>query len=156
MFDLGVSRALAVVLSVLHGGALVLGTTLPVQISMRLALTALVALSLYRTLRRYALRRSRDAVVALAFGDGDECALRRRDSAEWEQGRLVSRWVQPLAAILVLRSDGRRPENVVVTADTLDADVFRRLRVRLCLRTAAAPEPYRAGRSADRKKGSPA
>lgn len=154
-FDLGASRALALVLGVVHAGAVAIASLLPIVATLRLALIGAVALSLYRGLRLHALRRPRAAVVALTLADDDDCALRRRDAGEQEDGRLIDRWVHPWLSILVIRTHGRRwPTSVVIAADAMPAEAFRRLRVRLLQQRATVSKSYRDPHSADRGKGS--
>jgi toxin CptA len=136
--ELGSSRVLTAVLAALHGGAGALMLVVPLALAPRIALLALIALSLYRTVSVHGLRRSRDAVTALTLGGDDECALRRRGSTDWEPGRVVDRWVQPWVTLLTVRCENRRrPASVVICADAVAPDSFRRLRVRLRLGTAA-------------------
>lgn len=138
VIELGASRALAAVLVVLHAGAGVIAVTLPLGWYWRLALLALVAVSLWRALVLHAWRRAPAAVVGLAVDDEDTCALRRRTGAGWEEGRLLDCWVHPRLALLTVRLCARRRAiGVVIPADAAAAEPFRRLRVRLRLRTSA-------------------
>lgn len=135
--DLGVSRALAGILLAVHGGALAIALAMPLSLWIRLILVVTVFGSLYRGLTRHALRQSRGAVVGLRIdGADDRCALRRREAAAWEEGRLVDCWVHPWLTLAVVRGAHRLPERVVIPADALPAEMFRRLRVRLRLPTA--------------------
>lgn len=153
---LGASRALTVALFVLHAGAGVLAATLPVAIAIRIALTAVIGVSLYRAVRLHGTRRSPDAVLGvMSSGDGD-WAVRRRGTLDWQPARLVDRWVQPWLTLLVLRCETRRaPTHVVICADAVPVDAFRRLRVRLRLGAATESGSYRDSRSAAPKTDNP-
>lgn len=136
--ELGSSRALTAVLVLLHVGAAVLAFILPIAFVLKVLVVFLVALSLARSVYRHGLRHSRGAITAMRVTE-EEYALRRRNANDWETGRLVDRWVQPWLTIVVVQSDGRRwPTSVVICPDAVASDAFRRLRVRLRLRTAAA------------------
>ncbi len=138
VLELGTSRMLAAVLVIVHVGAAAIALLMPVTVLLRLAICALVAVSLYRALWAHALRRSANAIVAVELdGEGGACAVRRR-AMDWRQGRLIDRWAHPLLTLLVVRCDESRwPANVVIPADAVAKETFRRLRVRLRLRTSA-------------------
>jgi Membrane-bound toxin component of toxin-antitoxin system len=152
VLELGPSHALTGVLVALHAGAALLAVTLPTAIVIRIVLTAAIGASLYRSVRLHATRQARDAVVALMLtGDGD-WGVRRRSASDWEPVRLVDRWVQPWLTLLVLRCETRRsPTNVVIGADAVPAEVFRRLRVRLRLGIETESGSYHDSHSADPK-----
>lgn len=137
--ELGASRALAAVLVLLHGGALVIAMSVPLNSPTRVALIILVIASLYRALGLHALRRTGGAITAFMLRDDDTCAVRRRGWEEWRESRLLDRWVHPWVTILIVREEGRRwTSSIVIPADAVAAEAFRRLRVRLRLRSAAA------------------
>ena len=137
--ELGPSRVLTAVLVLLHFGAVVLALVVPLALVFRATLVILIALSFYVGVYRHGLRRGGNAIVALMLSGEDECAVRRRNTTEWETGRVVDRWVQPWLTILTVRSDARRwSTSIVICADAVAPDAFRRLRVRLRLRTEAA------------------
>lgn len=125
-------------LVIVHGGAVAIALPLPLPIPVRLVLAVLTLASLYRGVHRHALRRARAAVVGFQMNGGDDgCLLRRRGTEVWEEGRLIDRWVHPWIALAVVRCDGRRTtDRVVIPADAVAPEAFRRLRVRLRLRTA--------------------
>jgi hypothetical protein len=154
--DLGRSRALIVVLAVVHGGAAVLASVSPMPMPIRVAVLALLGVSLYNTLCVHALRCARAAVAAIAVDEEGGCALRWRNAEVWEDGRVVEKSVQRWLAVLVVRASGQRwPIGVVICADAVSPEAFRRLRLRLRLQTAAAPGSYPDSRSGDRKKDNP-
>ena len=136
--EIGASRALAAILAGLHAGAGAIAVTLPLAWPWRLVLLLFVLASGYRVLRLHALRRAPASVVAFALGDEDRCALRRRAGADWEEGRVLDCRVHPRLALIGVRLAGHRlPVSIVIPADAVAAEPFRRLRVRLRLGAAA-------------------
>jgi hypothetical protein len=133
------SALLVAILSVVHVGALTIVLSVPLPVSVQAALAVLIVASFYRELNRHALRRARSAVVAFELRAEDgTCALQRRRSPNWEEGRVVDQWVYPRLTLLVLRLAQRKwPVSVVIPQDAVETDSFRRLRVQLRLRSAA-------------------
>lgn len=139
MLELGPSPVLVLVLAALHAGGGLIALTLPLAWIWRVALLGAVGASLYRALALHGVRRAPGAVVALAFGDEARCALYRRGAGRWEAGRVVDCRVQARLVLLVVRSDERRrASRVVIPADAVAPEPFRRLRARLRLGGAAA------------------
>ncbi|HEX7045074.1 MAG TPA: protein YgfX [Burkholderiales bacterium] len=135
--ELGASRGLAAVFAAVHGGALIICALLPLVLWLRLLLAALVAAALWRALRRHAWRRGPRAITAFRVGGDDTCAI-RRGGGDWEPVRLVEHWVHPWLTVLVVRAvRGGGAVGVLVPADAVSPEPFRRLRVRLRLQTAA-------------------
>lgn len=134
---LGPSRLLAWLLGAAHGGAMVISILLPIAWSARLVVAALVAVSLYVVLRDHAFRRSARAIVGLEIGGDGTYAVRFADGGEWLDCEIEDSWVHPKLVLLSLRCDGGRRTRVAIAGDALPADTFRRLRVRLRLRTVA-------------------
>jgi hypothetical protein len=139
--ELRASRALALAFGAIHGGAVVIALTLPIPLWWRLLLLAAIGWSLYRSLWQHALRRAAHAPTALELrftGVEGECAVRLRGPA-WFDGRIIEHWLHVRLVIVVVRCEGRRwPLSVVIPADAVDPEAFRRLRVGLTLRSAAA------------------
>lgn len=118
----------------MHGGAVILVWVCPMAVSIRVAVLALVGASFYHSLCVHALRSARAAVTAIAFDAEGGCALRRGHGDVWEEGRLVEKSVQRWLAVLTVRASERRwPVNVVICADAVSPEAFRRLRLRLRL-----------------------
>lgn len=112
---------------------------MPLLIAARVALAILIIASLCFVLAYHALRRASSSVVALSIDEEGGCEVRRRSARGAENGQLVDCWVHPLLTLLVLRGEGRRWRvNVVVPADAVGKEAFRRLRVRLLSRSAGA------------------
>ena len=136
VLKLGISWTLAAILVAVHVGAAAIALSMPLAIPLRLGLFALIGFSLYRALWGHALRRSADAIVAIELDDEEgACSVRRR-ARDWQTGRLITQWAHPLLTLLVVKYDGSRwSANVVIPADAVAKEAFRRLRVRLKLRT---------------------
>jgi len=135
--ELGASRGLAAVFAVVYGGALVICTVLPLAPWSRVLLVMLVVTAFWRALYRHAWRRGPRAIAAFKIRDEDACAI-RRGAGDWEPVRLVEQWVHPWLTVLVVRAvRGGGTVGVLVPADAVSPEPFRRLRVRLRLQTAA-------------------
>lgn len=135
---LGRSRALTWLFLGLHGGGGAIVWTLPVDLIVRAGLLAAVAGGLYAALRDHAWRRSIGAIVELEMDTEDECAVRQRGSDHWQECRMSAAWVHPTLVVLRLTGERGGRFNLVVARDAVPAEAFRRLRVRLRLRTAVA------------------
>lgn len=137
--DLGVSPRLTILFVFVHGGALVIAIFVEMSLALRVLAVLLIGMSLYRNLMVHTLRRAPRAVVALTVNEDDTCALRHRGSEVWREGRLTDSWVHPLLVIVVVRLEGSRwSTGVLIAGDAVAAESFRRLRVRLRLRSVAA------------------
>lgn len=142
-FDLGPSDVLTVVVVALHLGALVVASLLPLAVPVRSLLFVTIAASGYRAVRVHAMRRAWNAVVWFQVSEDGTCSWRRRGADVPEEGPLVESTTLPWLALLTVRPVGRRSRpstHIVVAADALPAEAFRRLRVRLRLQGVAGPE----------------
>ncbi len=131
--ELGRSRLLQLYLGLLHGVALLIlpFMQLPATIVLPVALVLLLSYLRYR--RRYWRAAHPDAVRSVVWGVADRVELtlgsgRRADATLLPQG-----FIQPWLVILHLRPDTGRRRHLMVLPDMLDAESFRRLRVRLLL-----------------------
>lgn len=132
MFDIGVSQAFAWFMGVLHLGAMLIVGLMPISILIRLSLLALLIASIVHILLTHALRSSPRAIRKVAFEHDGEWALETRNKEALGPCRLCSHFVHRWLVILQLRcSKGRLPISLVVAADAVDVDAFRRLRARL-------------------------
>ncbi len=132
--ELKPSRNLLWVLTATHFGALGLlpATSLPVWLVV--SLSALVVASYARQVLRFAWLRSPASVVSLFWPAGEQWRLRDRSGGETTAFLLPDSFIKPWLTILLFRPDsGGRVRNVIILPDALDAESFRRLRVRLRL-----------------------
>ena len=104
----------------------------------RLCFWVLLGWSLYRSVRRHALHRGPDAVEEIEIDTESELSVRLAGSTAWRNGRLAASFVHPWVMLLSLRLDDRKwPVNVVVAADAVESEAFRRWRVALKLQAVA-------------------
>lgn len=132
----------------MHVGALVIVSIVPAAIVTRTALTLFVMLSFVYALLQHArlgLLSNRlphwlkpRIVEAVEWDTAGNWSVRYTGSARWHGCELRERWLHPWVVILRLRSEtDARSLNLLVAADAVAADAFRRLRARLRLQTAA-------------------
>jgi toxin CptA len=123
----------------IHGGAAVLTGVVALGWAGQIALWTALTLSFYRSLRRHGLRTSPGAVTDIEIDQDGDVSVRRRGTETWWPCRLQSRFIHPWLVLLSVRVAGRRwPVSVIVTADAVAPEAFRRLRVRLRLPTIPA------------------
>jgi len=117
---------------------MILVAVAPLMWSLRLSVWVLLVGSLYRSVRLHALRCSPDAVEEIEIDTERELSVRLGGSTAWRNGRLVASFVHPWIMLLSLRLDDRKwPVNVVVVADAVEPEAFRRWRVALKLHAVA-------------------
>ncbi len=105
---------------------------LPISIMIRLSLFALLVASIVHILLTHAWRRSPRAIRKVVFEDDGDWMLAMRNEESLGPCRLCSHFVHPWLAILQLRCpQGRLPFSLVIAADAVNTDAFRRLRARL-------------------------
>jgi Membrane-bound toxin component of toxin-antitoxin system len=129
----GVSRRLGGFLMLSHGAAL---AVLPFCGLPPLPVAAIalgVVLSWLRTRRREVLRRDPDAIHALVWEEGNRVRLTLRSGQETGATLRPFVYMQPRLVILHFRRDDGHAARLVLLPDMLDADSFRRLRVRLLI-----------------------
>jgi toxin CptA len=132
IIQLKVSAALGAVLSLLHLGALALLFLVDLPLWSSAALGVLLLASLYRSLVRHALRSAPEAIRALRWHEEEGLSITRGNGKSPVAASIRSRFVHPALVLLSLRLPGRLlPVSLVIAADALEADVFRRLRVAL-------------------------
>lgn len=124
------SRWLAAILITAHAAISGLLLMLPLPAWIVAGAVMLLLASAAHSVYRYALLRGRSAITALAFDDRETIAVGLRDGG-WHAGRVLgTSTVGATLTILNIVFDGRRlPVPVVLLADSLDANDFRRLRV---------------------------
>lgn len=131
------SRALTIALGGLHLGGALIAWLLPLPWPVQLALCALVAASLSAALSRHAWRSGPRAITGIEIDSEGQCAVRM--AGAWRACTFTHVFVHPRLTLLGLRRHGRRrPEGLVIAADAMEAEAFRRLRAALNLRSWAA------------------
>lgn len=116
----------------MHLGAILLATILPVGWPARLALWAAIIGSLHHSLRVHAWRSGPLAIEAIELDNEGMAAVRFAGNPAWQPVRITSRFVHPWATLMTLRLESRRwPVNLVIPADAVEPEAFRRWRVAL-------------------------
>lgn len=126
------SLVLAGALLALHGAAVGVAWVLALPAWMQIALTLGIGFSLLLGLNEQALLHGRRAVKRLVWEKTGEWAL-ERGGLQLRARLLGSSFVHPRLVILNFNLGGRRTCSVVLPWDSVDAQTFRRLRVRLGL-----------------------
>ena len=129
----GVSPRLGMFLALTHGAALAVLPFCGLPPLPCFALALGVALSYLRSRRREVQRRDPDSIQALVWEDGNRWRLTLRSGDETDASLRPFVFLQPWLVILHFRRDDGRAARLVLLPDMLDADSFRRLRVRLLI-----------------------
>jgi len=120
-----------------HLGGILLIALIPLVWTVRVVIWALLGWSLYRTLRVHAWRNLPSAIRALEIDNEGVAAVRFAGDAGWRSARITAWFVHPWLTLLSLRVEGKKiPVNLAIAADAVEAEPFRRWRVRLKLRIA--------------------
>jgi len=119
-------------LAAIHGLAVFVALTASWKLIFGLSATLVLLVHGAWVIRRYALVRSRSSIVSVRMTGEDDCELELRD-AERIRGRVdPSSFVLPRLIVLRIVERGRRRlHSVVVMADAVREEDFRRLRMRL-------------------------
>lgn len=126
------SPRLSAVIIFLHAGAAVAPFWAQVPAWALAALLGVIAASLIHVFYFYILQYHPHAPVQLVLTTREEWWLTCTGRQSFRVRLLPAALVHPLLTVLVFR-DGRRRYPVILTPDVVDADQFRRLRVRLRL-----------------------
>ncbi len=124
-------RRLVVCLAILHGSALLLLPLLPLPPGSGFILAGLVLFSLIHSWYRYLSPSGGLAVAAVEWGGDEDWTLFDR------QGRVItaalygSSFVHPWLIVLNFRIPGGKRCSLCLTADRVDREQLRRLRMRL-------------------------
>jgi len=96
----------------------------------KVVIWALICASLARVLLRHAFLRTRGALVEIELSEHDGANVRTRHG-EWQQARVLpTTYVSPLLSVINVRVPPRFcARHMVIAADSLDREDFRRLRV---------------------------
>ncbi|MGH8119272.1 MAG: protein YgfX [Gammaproteobacteria bacterium] len=87
--------------------------------------------SLVHAMNSFILQKHPDTPVQLLLTAGGEWWLSCVSGQTWQVQLLPAGYVHPFLTVLTFREHGGRRYAVIVTHDVVDADMFRRLRVRL-------------------------
>lgn len=125
------SRLLAVMLFVIHGAAIAALALSAMPAWVKTALILLLALNLFHQSRRHALLREAESVVEFSLAENG-ILLGQRDGRQIA-GKLLgnSMVISHLCVMNVLPQGARFSRSIVILPDNLDAEIFRRLRVKL-------------------------
>ena len=111
----------------------------PVSWLIRLALWALLGMSLYRSLRIHAWRQGPSAIESIEMDGEGVVSVRFTETDDWHACQITSRFVHPWLTLLSLKIEDRRwPVSLAIAADAVEPEPFRRWRVALRFRTAVA------------------
>ncbi len=139
IINIKVSRALIIVLTAMHLGGMILILLLPLPLLSIAGLQAALAISLANSLRTHGWRRTRRTITALELDHEGLCSVRLGQDPDWHECDIKRAVIHPRLVLLWLRIKGRRwPSGLVLAADAVEAEAFRRLRARLPLETRVA------------------
>jgi toxin CptA len=128
----GPSRRLTGLLAGLHAFAIALFWLAPLPHWLAILLTAALLGSAWSTLRRHGFRTLRHSLIALRLDADCRCEFQTRAGAWHEAALLGSSFVSPYLTVLNLKpAGGRLVKHLVIFPDAVNAEDFRRLRVRL-------------------------
>ena len=134
ILNIKVSRLLTSVLLLVHLGGMALLLSVHVAWPVRLALWALLGMSLYWSLRIHAWRNGPSAIDAIEMDGEGEVSVRFAGMDGWHVSQVTSRYVHPWLTLLTLKIESRRwPVSFAIAADAVEPEPFRRWRVALKL-----------------------
>ncbi len=124
-----------------HAAALAVVPPLALAPAVKLAVALAIFASLAHAMARHVLLRTPGAIRLLLWAEDDRWQLHTAGRRESEARLLPSSFCHPQLVVLnFARHDRRGWCSVVLLPDSLDADTMRRLRVRLRLSGAGAPD----------------
>jgi hypothetical protein len=122
-----------------HLGGMALLMVVPVAWPVRLALWALLGMSLYRSLRVHAWRQESSAIEAIELDDEGVVSVRFAGKDGWHACQITNWFVHPWLTLLSLKIESRRwPVSLAIAADAVESEAFRRWRVALKLHVVPA------------------
>jgi toxin CptA len=138
IININKSIILGVLFAVVHIGAILLAILMPLDWLLKSGIVAALGLALYLVFRRQVLRTAPGSVQRLEVANDGSCAVWLFGATDWEAGRIAARFVSPWLVILSIRCESSRwPLGLVIPADAVEAELFRRLRVTLKQQSAA-------------------
>jgi hypothetical protein len=134
-----VSYYLVTLLATVHLGGAVLAGMVPLHGFLKTGLWALLAVSAVHAIRLHGLRTASRAVMSLELDSQGLCSVRLGQDEIWWPAEITRSLMHPWLVMLVLKlADRPWRVSLVIPADAVEAEVFRRLRSRLRLQTRAA------------------
>lgn len=130
---LGRSRVLAMLLSFMHVGAVVVLVLIPAGILMRAAALVLICVSLLSNLGTHAFRTRPQAIKRIEIRNEGWTLI--SNAGQFECCRVIAQFVHAWFVVLRLKPEGGRELSLVIARDALAAESFRALRARLNLVT---------------------
>jgi hypothetical protein len=139
ILNIKVSRLLTGALLFVHLGAMALLLAVPVSWLIRLALWALLGMSLYQSLCIHAWRQGPSAIETIEMDGEGVVSVRFSGKDSWHNCQITSRFVHPWLTLLSLKIESRRwPVSLAIAADAVEPEPFRRWRVALKLQRVPA------------------
>jgi toxin CptA len=121
-------------LVLVHAGALGLLLLLKLPLILHWCLAIAVLLSFVHTVRQYVMVPGTAGVIALTWKHDGDWVIDLQDGTSLEAQLHASSYAHPWLVVLNFRiEDRRRLKSVVLFPDSLEAQTFRQLRVRLTL-----------------------
>lgn len=128
------SRIFTIVTTVVHGGAgIVLFMIFPAWAALFLALA--VVISFIRVINQHVLLLNPSSIKELVWNEADSWTLLTNDNHKYVSTLLSSSYCHPKLAVLNFLSEHKK-HSIVLMADALDKDIFRRLRVGITIKRA--------------------
>ena len=126
------SRILISLLSAGHLGAVLVLIPLDLPLLVKLLIAAVLAVSLWVALRKQPGSVAEGGVRSLIWQADGQWLLETADGEQWPATLHQSTYVHPWMVVLNFRQEGKPGLlSVVLAPDSLDAETFRELRVRL-------------------------
>ena len=139
ILNIKVSRLLTCALLFVHLGGMGLLLAVPVSWLIRLALWALLGMSLYQSLCIHAWRQGPSAIETIEMDGEGVVSVRFAEKDDWHACQITSRFVHPWLTLLSLKIEDRRwPVSLAIAADAVEPEPFRRWRVALKLQRVPA------------------
>lgn len=129
--ELGPSRTLATWLIVMHASPLFVLPLLQLPHWLKLLISFAVLYSLFDAWRRQVRRVHPDAVRTVQWTHTGHCYLTLNSGQQLVVSLSTQAFILPWMVVLHFKTPQRRFRYLLVLSDMLDAEVFRRLRVRL-------------------------
>ena len=131
--EIAASVPLAIALACAHGGTLVVLAMLPLPEWIIAVLTVLVVVHAVYSIRRHALLRDAKSVVRVMWNAENDWILTRRNGTAFSVKLLPGSYLHPTLTILNFKVSPWRRVSVVILPRRVDAEAFRKLRVRMML-----------------------